>query len=764
MKRKLIPVLVANLFVAAPALAQDFTLTGSVGVGGQYVDTSNSTTDQGKLREYRDMEDGLLTVIDLKGRSSRYYLDFFGENLGRDDMFLDLKGGAYGTFKYQLYSDSMKHVFTTGARSAYSGIGTANQTVATTYVPTIPPTPPSTTPGGNFFRLTDGGNLGAWNSYDSEYKRRNDGGMVEFSFGTPFYVRAEANQLRFDGNKLQSYAQGTSPGNGFVDFAVPVDYKTKNFSVELGYSTKAMHLALNYLKSDFENKDSVLRWTNAYFANGTDSSPLPPDNEYTRWSANATFKQLPLGSSLGLRYTTSKSESNVNVLSTILNTGTGTPIVPTNPSTNASSPTFNGDVKYDTWSITLSSNPVRMVDTRLYYNSFKKENDSTHLSFTGLPAGLNCADQFNGAAPPTCEPELFSYKKKNYGLDVGIKVVPGNKVNLIYDFSDVERERFDTHKTEETKYGIEYRNTMLDNVTARFKYQRLERESDFLFTEAFVRARAAQPQVPGVFTFTNQTQGFIEGFVRRYDVANLDQDLFKIAVDFAPTPLVDLGVEFSTKKNKYREVVLGRTKDDREELYLSASFGDKDVFRVTAFLGFERIQYTSYHRVGNPLDPLLPPTLPAPPSTTSPAYNWEMTITDRYSTAGLGFDWPVADALTFKGSLLWGRTEGRGEFVPQTLSNGNPANPALLSGGINNYGNNESFSVNAKGIYRFSKALEFTLGAAYEEMKFNDIQFNNYTYAVPLSPINNTTSYLSGWYANPDYKAAIAYVIAKYRF
>lgn len=738
MQRTLIAVLVANLFVGAAA-AQGFTLSGEVGVGGLLVEDKG--VDLSKLNEYRDLSNGVLSVIDLRGRAERYYLNFYGENLARDDMFLKLDGGMKQFFKYALWSDSLKHNFGFDLRSPYGALGSSDPRAPVTY-----------NPANNSYFITNAANPASWNTYDLSYKRRNDGASVEVSFNSPFYVRADLSQVRFDGSKLQSFANGTSPGGGYTDFFVPVDYTTKNLSFEGGYSSRRMHLALNFLSSKYENGSQLFRWNNPQFANGIDTHPLPPDNEYTRWSANAVFKQLPLGSTFGARYTTSKSESNVTLLSSILNTGAGTPLAPTTPATNATPGVFSGDIKYDTYSLTLSSNPSRMVDTRLYYNNFKKENGSTRVSFNGLPAGLNCSNIFSPTAPPNCEPELFSYTKKNFGLDVGVRPIADNKINFGYDFSDIERERFDTNQTDETRYSVEWRNSNLDWLTARIKYTRFERESDFQLTPAFVRARAAA----GTDGFNNQSQGFIEAFVSRFDVSNLDQDQYKVGLDFTLSETADLSLEYARKESKYRGVILGRTGDERDEFFVNVGFGDREVIRFNVFGGWETIRYTSVHRVGNPLDPFLAPT--------TAAYNWGMGIRDTYSTLGAGFDWPVQEALTIKGSFLWSRTDGTGRFEPQTLASGASANPALLAGGINNYGNNEFLSLSVKGIWQFSPKIELTLGAAYEENKFNDIQFNNYTYIVPITAPTANTSYLSGWYANPDYKATIGYVIVKYKF
>src|SRR3989304_275397 len=117
MKPKLISMLVASLLVASPlALAAEgggMTWTGEASLGLRQ--TNDAAPDDSKLNESRDLgSTAPLTMFDAKGRGDNYYLNLFGENLGRDDMFLDFRGGKYGVFKYQLYDNELRHNFGSG--------------------------------------------------------------------------------------------------------------------------------------------------------------------------------------------------------------------------------------------------------------------------------------------------------------------------------------------------------------------------------------------------------------------------------------------------------------------------------------------------------------------------------------------------------------------------------------------------------------------------------------------------------------------------
>lgn len=720
-QRKTSAVLIACLFLlAAPAAyAADggFSLTGSYTLGGQFVDTQD-TVDEGKMREYRDLTSGVLSALGLTGRGANHYLDFYGENVGRKDMFLDLRGGSYGSFKYGLFSDSMQHFFTTDARTPYSGAGTLNQTAK------LPNLDPST-----------------WNVYDLAYKRRSDGAMFELSLDSPFYVRADVGQISFDGNKLQAYAQGTGSGNGFVDLAVPVDFSTRNLSFESGYSSKTLHLALAYLDSKFENDDEILHWTNGFFGNdkltgtdlGIDTSYLPSDNQLTRWSLNGLVK-LPLSSSLALRYTQSESTSDVTLgTSQLIGTATAKSTAPF----LASPAVFKGRIDYDTWALTWSAMPVEGIDFRLYAYDLKRENKSTDVLFSGFTTAttsLGCVGVVGGTGPVgsatgprVCENEPFGFERRNYGAELAWRPTKTNRISGGYDQIKTDREFHpDSDSTKERRYSLEWRNTALDTLVASLKFQLIERRSNFL-----------APALPNT--------------VWSFDTANMDRQVYKAGLDYTPTAKLDLSAEYYYKKSEYDDSPSGRQADDRGEIYLSSVYGAQDGFRVKAYVDYEKAS-TDARLVSR--------------NSTTGAVNYTVFtgIEDKFEAFGLGFDWPAQERLLVTGAASWNRSKGAVDFnglagaaaLPTTLIN------------ITNYGNNERLALNLNGTYEITGSWDLTAGLAYEDVAFDDIQFDPYSYVLPpgplVGPAQATASYLSGWYRDPEYKATIGYLLAKHTF
>jgi len=398
MKRKYLSLLVASLFAAPLALAQQadpFRVSGSIGVGG--IATDDDVPDAAKLHEYRDLSDGLLTTIDIKGRNSRWWLDLFGENFGRDDQYINLRGGMYDVFKYRLYSDALKHNFMFFGITPYSGAGTATQRTT-------------------FPRL----NASTWEPLELGYKRRDDGVMFEYQRASPWYARVDANQVTWSGSKAGAASQGTSPGNGFVELALPVNYTTRNAMVEGGYNTRTMRFDLSWTASKFENDNDRVTWTNGYFGNGIDTTYLAADNRYQRLMGNAVFRSLPWATTLAARFTMDELKSGVNLGTSVLN-GTAGQITQTNPNMAV----FDGKVTNNTFTVSASSMPTRGLDTKVYYNYRKRDDESPEVTFT---------------APAATVREGMSYEKNNWGFDAYYRLDRANRLGVGYDYLDTDRE------------------------------------------------------------------------------------------------------------------------------------------------------------------------------------------------------------------------------------------------------------------------------------------------------------------------------------
>ena len=169
MGKRLLSTLIASLFAAAPALAQSddpIRVQGTATLGGIY--NSTNVKDTAFLDQYQDLGNGALSNVGARGRNSTTWFDGYGENFGRTDQYMFLRGGMYDIFKSGAYLNDMPHTFSSSALTPYSGSG---GNLLTTTFPQINPA--------------------SWNSFVLGYERRDAGGYFEWQKNSPWYFRAD---------------------------------------------------------------------------------------------------------------------------------------------------------------------------------------------------------------------------------------------------------------------------------------------------------------------------------------------------------------------------------------------------------------------------------------------------------------------------------------------------------------------------------------------------------------------------------------------
>lgn len=757
MRIKLIAAVVASLFASGSAWGADdaFIWSGSIGVGarGANVDGENrngaygtsATTsapfsgpkDEAKANEYRDLRNSAIGVIDVNGSSSNYYFRAFGENFGLDDQYINLRGGGWQVFKAQVFQDRIPHNLSWNALTPLNNPGGTLQTATGTY-------PPFQNPA-------------TWNSFDYGIQRNTTGGKIEFSNKTPWFIRAAYNEVETTGTRPGSAQLGTGSGNGLIEFGVPTDQKTKNTTIEAGYSTKQWGIKLGYLNSKFENSIDQMQWTNFYMRNALDTTLLTPGNELERWSLNGSWRDLPYDTAIVARITQSKLTNSVDVtaggLKPVSNvappTGVGTLI------TTPSSSTFDGEHKTTSAAISLTSTPIKGLDGRLYYNYYDKDNNSTPISYAGGTLGSACATPPANSA--TCfaigaEPagELFGYRKNEYGLDLGWRFAPKQKLSGGYNYLKVDRDFEVAEETRDQKLWVEYKNSMVENLTGRVKYQYIERRSDI--NHSFTDSGTANP-----------TQ--VQYYFSAYDVANYDQNHVRLELGWTPMPLLDISFGGTWRGTDYKDLYYGRTKDERTDLDITIGYGDPGKFRITAFGNWGEVKFDQAYRVvasatqpGGPGSPL-----PGGPQTQY-TFDWGTKNTQDYYLLALQGDWVVNDRLLVTGSYSYQDTGGGVDFW-----SGNYAGTGGYNGGpLVNYvtDNTTTQRLNIKGEYKVNKNWSATLGYAYEQYDYADDQMRGYQgyygYYQNLGGTNNV--WMSGAFANPSYTNNIVYLFATYKF
>ena len=654
--------------------AEDAEISGSVVLGGRLTDGED---DSAKFQEYRDLDDAILGDFTFNYNQDAYWLGAEGQNIGQDDQFYQLTGGSYEKFKYAFFYNEIPHNLTFDALSFYSGIGSDSLTI-TFADPDIPAT---------------------WTNFDYQIETKTYGGDISFTLAEPFYFSLGANRQEKNGLK----PLGSGSFSGAVEMPEPVDYTTDNYTANGGYRSDQLSIKISGLYSTFNNDKNFLDWQNP-FLGITETNSLPADNNYAKIGADLMWRQLPLKSTFVVNgsYANLSNDFSVDAI--------GAPLL-----AGLNQKNFEGDITTTRLGASFVSHPLEKLDTRLFYDYYDQDNDSTVIDYTGGGNG----------------DYLFGYTKNDLGVDAGYRLPAHTRLNGGYTYTYIDRtNRPDGENNADNLFYLKLKNTSLDFLTAKLEYSYLNRDVDSNY------------DLTGLTIFD---PAYINPYVQRFDVAAKQRNAVKLAVEVSPLNSLDFGASYTYVDNNYEDVTLGRTNDNGNEFSIDFMWRAAKIFKLSGFAAYENYQADSNHYNYGPGQPSIPTIDDLNPAS----YRWTQSIDTNFWAVGLLGRMPLMkERLELTLSWQYQQADGKSDFTSQGL------NPLLP---INDYDDYDLNLVEAKAAYALTAAVDLTIGYLYEDLNYEDNQYQGYEYTP-----NGT--YLSGAYDYPDYSNHLGYFTVRYKF
>lgn len=424
MKRSLLISLALVSACAASAMAD---VNGTVELGGQLVGISGNPS---KFNEYRDLGDGITGAFKLNVSQDAYYFNLMGKDFGynfdsnrryRDQSFA-LKFGNYENVKLSLLYDEIPHNHTIGARTMFTGIGTATLTS---------PVANNASAAVSLPRYTT--------VFDYTRDRKVMGGELEISAKTPFFLSARAEAIEVKG----TLPTGINSGN-IKEIPAPVDYLTQTATLEAGYRSNPLTATVDGTISTFTNGNPVMT-INFPSAAQRFTLYLPPESKNFKVGGNVRYRLPFLNTVIMARGSHAESENTIAL-------------------TEGITKNFEGKITYTTGSGSITSTPVTNLDTRVFINYLDKQNVSS--------------DDFVYGSATT---EKFDYHKINAGVDASYKLPAKTKVSAGYEYLKLFRNiRTDATSTTDHVLFAQVKNDFFHWLSAKARYQRLMRESNNL--------------------------------------------------------------------------------------------------------------------------------------------------------------------------------------------------------------------------------------------------------------------------------------------
>ena len=681
MRRKIFSVLCAIVLHTASVDAEE--TNGSIELDGKYTSVKGQ---KAKFNEYSEQGSGVKAkfFLDVGGLESNY-LSFKGENIGyNEDSTLkdhlgdiELQFGKYENYKLKVYHNSIIHNYTFDARTFLDGLESSSLTGRATATPTT------------------------WGTtFDYSVERKNVGAAAELSFKSPFFFG-----LKYDRTEQTGlYPLGINV-NTFTEFPATIDTATDNVFMEAGYRSRQVIFKVDGLISSFTQNNP---WMSV--AGGTTPISMGSGSDLYK-VGGSLMVQLPLNSALMARANYSLLENDMD----LRNSGT------------ASAPQYNGNISNTTASVALTSNPLKALDVRLYYNLLDRKNDST------APFRYASAD---GVAANARTTGNFAYTRQNAGLDAGYRFPAKSKVTAGYEYLNINRADSNTHATTTSYYGnlrlgnqdhimfVEAKNSYLQWVSGKVRYQHLIRTGGNWTSDDMAAPTAGNETLP-----TD---------IRPYYTADKTQDSVKLGLEFEPVHNLDFGVEYIYKQNDYSNTRFGVTKDNRHELYIDANYRIS-IFNLNPFFDFEHVESDLSQKVGTSL-------------TTSPTvFNWNALRKDVNYAAGAKIDIDIIKNV-LRGTLgyRYENTDGTSDFTNKDATATLQDIPYVES--------STRHRLTASLNYKITKAVDIICGYTYDKLHYNDWQLDDYSYVI------SGGGYATGAYANPNYSAHLGHLGVAYKF
>ena len=584
---------------------------GAVGFGG----------DEGaaKFREYKDLGDGAYAnnfAVMFEQPKNGFHLDAIGGGVARSDQFYGVDFGSYNAWRVRGYFSETPHVFTSTYRSLWSGGGTDRLTLSGL-------TPGGTTNANT----TQAAMLNVINSAvasDVSLGRKKSRARLDLNLSSDWKTFASYTHERREGSRPFGAVFGGGGGGGNLEVPEVIDYSTDDFVAGLQMAKEQTHLTIQASASMFRNAVDTLTFQNPLFITTNTIAGVPsttftegqldlyPDNgafnvraevahkvpgffrsRFTGIVALGRFSQndaiLPwaiqplTGGTINGVSTTDAWNSTAALSQTAADRQIDTVLADVGVLMNLTRDlTLRGKVRsYDTDNSGsfLACNPQTGQWGRLLNNgsggSFVTPNLAAGNNPIGTVAtgynGTGCsldATRALGLTPSAGDVPLgaapYEYGQMNATVSADYRLTRASNVEVGYERENFRRPYREREKTGENRLRLGYVNRDFATGSLRLSYERGGRRGgDFVaapLAEFYSSSLGPTPVAAG----TNMASWLrnVEQ-LRRYDVADRNQDAFSLRFNHGIGSSIDASVGVQVKDQDYPDSAFGRNGTQR---------------------------------------------------------------------------------------------------------------------------------------------------------------------------------------------------------
>ncbi|HSE41905.1 MAG TPA: MtrB/PioB family decaheme-associated outer membrane protein [Acidobacteriota bacterium] len=461
-----------------------------------------------------------------------------------------------------------------------------------------------------------------------------------------------------------------------------IDYNTDRVRAGVEYANNGTTFAAAYEFSGFNNEFPVMIWDNPLrltdraeqsAGDGTSRGrlQLPTDNNSNMISLSGSTRVGGGKITGAFAYNTWKSDPDL--LPYTINSAL--------PQIALPSSTFNGELRNITADVRYYSRVGSKGTFTASYRFYDQSNENDELLFTAfspLDASVSEDEKLN---------PLFAFTTNNIDLDYQHSLSDSFRWLVGYSYNRWDREERDTDQTNTNVFrtGVDYLAS--DRITVHARYQYDRRRSD-----EFTLHLPVYDVIP----------------LRRYDVADLNRNVFRVTADFAIGERSTLGLTAGLQNNDYTNTQYGLQEGNYYTIGANYSYAFTNLSTFNVW----------YEHSRNTRDQLGRQSSSSTPSTSTD-FDWSGALEDIYDTVGLGFLMPLKEGkCNWNTDFVYARANGK-----EDLSGGVAIRPTGAVS-LNNVDDTEHFSFRTSVAIKTFPRARFVIGYWLDTYSIDDFSEN----------------------------------------
>ncbi len=703
------------IVVSAPlAVFAESKVTQEVETGFQQKDVNSP---ESKFEEYKEVPNGMfIEHYGLSSEGEKTDFEFNANHIRQDDQSADvkIKGAKY---KVEGSWDQTPHLFSKESKTLYTDDGNGHLTLPDPIQQTLQ-TGGSTNFVTNFSSFAAGAHI-------QELKTSTNKGNLALGFNLTDTLKLNVGAS--EEMKKGFQAKGIRIDSDYTEIARPVDFKTYNTNLGLGFSGKEIQWGLNYNFSSFKDGldsltiDNPIRFTNDGSNSRTGRISLEPDN----YSHNVNFDagvNLPSHSRFTTKVSFNSMRQNQGLIPYTSNPAFAASDPSLLPENTANAKTINWVQDYN-----LTSRPLKKVDLGIRYHSDQLNNKTSEINF---PLYFQTE---SSSVTSTITNEPFSFRKDSLIGSAGWHVFEPLQFNLKYGAEWVNRNNREVRKQREDSL----------NLSTDYKPCRAA-----LIRASYVSARRRMKDINSDDIFAPNA--------RLFDMADRDRNKGNLRVQLNSSK-ASIGLTGGLGHDKFlpgKGDLTGGNTNYANQLYgfqgSQIAEGGVDIdLNISDQIGvysYYQYQQEKTSRRGNTGTTNL---------TSADQKDFTQRQDTRYNTGGIGLNVSaIKNVIDITLGYDVTSSKGNTDFTNLGPSNSTKISPPETKT------TKQDFSV--KGKVHASTNLAIGLSYLYEKYNVNDWATTGLGLTNPVSPSTNRNIFLGD--ATHDYKAHIVTIAADYKF